>query len=141
MIIQTEHHVIVKKNIAICFSTKLTYLAAITNQSGNRAKIVTLTKCRPTSAVVYRCIGVTHFKVMGSCCVTPCATTSNIAERITDLKSVAGNDGIHFTAAAYQNLANRTIGCLKTSLVSPNKTSRQRATARYTYGSTDLQSF
>jgi hypothetical protein len=56
-----------------------------------------------------------------SCCIMPCATTSNIAERITELKSVAGNDGIHFTAAGYQDMGNRTIGCLKTLIVPDSK--------------------
>jgi hypothetical protein len=65
------------------------------------------------------------FKVMDSCCTTPCETTSNIAKWITELNSVAGNDGIHFTAANYKNLANRTIGCLKTLLAAPQRISKQ----------------
>jgi hypothetical protein len=68
---------------------------------------------------------VTNFKVMDSCCVTSCSTTSPINERLTELKSVSNSDGIHFNADGYKNLASRTTDCLKTLLNKPSKPTKQ----------------
>jgi hypothetical protein len=69
--------------------------------------------------------GVTDFKVVDSCCVTPCSTTSNIIERLDELKNVTNSDRTHFNAAGYKNLATRTIGCLKTLVSKPKKATSQ----------------
>ncbi len=58
--------------------------------------------------------GVTNFKVLDVGCVTDGATTANISEKLADLKKVSASDGVHFTPLGYQNLARRTVNCLKT---------------------------
>jgi lysophospholipase L1-like esterase len=60
--------------------------------------------------------GIKNFKVLDSCCTTACATTANTKSRLTDLKSVTAKDGIHYVAAGYQNLAARSLSCLRTIL-------------------------
>ncbi len=63
--------------------------------------------------------GVKNFKVLDTCCTTTCATTANMKTRLLDLKTVTVQDGVHYVAAGYRNLANRSISCLKTLLESP----------------------
>jgi hypothetical protein len=58
--------------------------------------------------------GVTNFKVLDVCCVTQGATKASLSEKLVDLQKVSANDGVHFTAIGYQNLARRSVNCLKT---------------------------
>jgi hypothetical protein len=60
--------------------------------------------------------GIKNFKVLDSCCTTACTTTANTKNRLTNLKSVTAKDGIHYVAAGYQNLAVRSLSCLRTLL-------------------------
>ncbi len=60
--------------------------------------------------------GIKNFKVLVSCCTTACTTTANTKSRLTNLKSVTAKDGIHYVAAGYQNLAARSLSCLRTLL-------------------------
>jgi lysophospholipase L1-like esterase len=68
-------------------------------------------------------LGVVNFKVMDSCCVTACSTTANISDRLKELGRVYNSDGVHFNADGHTNLAQRTIGCLRTLLSTPRKKS------------------
>jgi hypothetical protein len=43
----------------------------------------------------------------------------------TKRTSVCNNDGIHFTAVGYRNLASRTLGCLKSLVSNPKKKTSQ----------------
>jgi hypothetical protein len=61
--------------------------------------------------------GLTNFKVLDVCCATTCTPTSNLPDRINSLRNVFAEDGVHFTPNGYNNLAKRTIGCLKTLLL------------------------
>jgi hypothetical protein len=63
--------------------------------------------------------GVTNFKVLDACCTTTCATTANTKTRLTDLKSVYAGDGVHFVAEGYQNLAARSLVCIRALLSAP----------------------
>jgi hypothetical protein len=60
--------------------------------------------------------GITNFKVMDSCCVTSAPTTASIDMRLSELKKVCSNDGIHFVDAGYKNMASRVTDCLKTMM-------------------------
>jgi hypothetical protein len=60
--------------------------------------------------------GIKNFEVLDSCCTTACTTTANTKSRLTNLKSVTAKDGIHYVAAGYQNLAARSLSCLRTLL-------------------------
>jgi hypothetical protein len=71
-----------------------------------------------------RCLvqnGLTNFKVLDVCCATTCTTTSNLPDRINGLRNVFAEDGVHLTPNGYNNLAKRTISCLKTLLVEKPK--------------------
>jgi hypothetical protein len=65
--------------------------------------------------------GITKFKVMDTCCITTCAPTENIPARLAELEKVTARDGIHFVKKGKQNLALRTISCLKTMLTVEKK--------------------
>ncbi len=67
--------------------------------------------------------GITDFKVMDTCCTTACAPTENIPARLVELKKVAVKDGIHLAEKRRQNLALRTISCLKTMVTVQKKIS------------------
>ncbi len=69
--------------------------------------------------------GVTNFKVLDVCCVTLGATTASITEKLADLQTVSASEGVHFTAFGYQNLARRTINCLKTIREEKPKSARK----------------
>jgi hypothetical protein len=68
--------------------------------------------------------GVTNFKVLDACCTTTCATTANTKTRLTDLKNVFAGDGVHFVAAGYQNLAARSLVCIRALLSAPPRASK-----------------
>jgi lysophospholipase L1-like esterase len=55
------------------------------------------------------------------CCATTCTTTSNLPDRINGLRNIFAEDGVHLTPNGYNNLAKRTISCLKTLLVEKPK--------------------
>jgi hypothetical protein len=63
--------------------------------------------------------GITKFKVFDTCCTTSCATTANAKTRLTDLKNVTAKDGLHYVAAGYQNLATRSLSCLRSLTSAP----------------------
>jgi hypothetical protein len=65
--------------------------------------------------------------VLDTCCTTTCVTTANTKTRLSDLKMVTAKDGVHYVAAGYRNLANRSISCLKTLLDSPPREERPRS--------------
>jgi hypothetical protein len=69
--------------------------------------------------------GLTNFKVLDVGCVTQCTTTASILERLNERRNVFAEDGIHFTANGYNNLAKRTIGRLKTLLTEKPKVVRK----------------
>jgi hypothetical protein len=78
-----------------------------------------------------RCLvqnGLTNFKVLDVCCATTCTTTSNLTERLTALRGVLAEDGVHFTPPGYNNLAKRTVSCLKTLL-----TEKPKVTKKHTF--------
>ncbi len=60
-------------------------------------------------------------KVLDVCCVTQCTTTASILERLKEFRNVFAEDGIHYTPNGYNNLAKRTIGCLRTLLTEKPK--------------------
>jgi hypothetical protein len=68
--------------------------------------------------------GVTNFKVLDACCTTTCATTANTKTRLTDLKSVYAGDGVHFVAEGYQNLAARSLVCIRALLSAPPRSTK-----------------
>ncbi len=70
-------------------------------------------------------LGLTNFKVLDACCVTTGATTASVPERLADLKTVTAADGIHFTETGYNNLARRTVSCLKTIMTEKPKIARK----------------
>ncbi len=63
--------------------------------------------------------GITNFKVLDACCTTNCATTANTKTRLTDLRNVTAKNGVHYVAAGYQNLAARSLTCLRSLLSEP----------------------
>ncbi len=69
--------------------------------------------------------GITNFKVLDACCTTSCATTANTKTRLTDLKKVTAKDGVHYVAAGYQNLATRSLSCLRSLLSAPPRQFKQ----------------
>jgi hypothetical protein len=69
--------------------------------------------------------GLTNFKVLDVCCATTCTTTSNLSERLNALRGVPAEDGVHFTPNGYNNLAKRTISCLKTLLTEKPKVAKK----------------
>jgi hypothetical protein len=71
--------------------------------------------------------GVKNFKVLDTGCTTTCATTANTKTRLAALKTVTAKDGVHYVAAGYRNLANRSISCLKTLLESPLREEQPRS--------------
>jgi hypothetical protein len=71
-------------------------------------------------------LGVSNFKVMDTCCVTPVATTATIGERLAELKKVSSGDGIHFTADGYKHMASRVSECLKSLAGKPAKIAKQK---------------
>jgi hypothetical protein len=78
-----------------------------------------------------RCLvqnGLTNFKVLDVCCATTCTTTSNLTERLNALRGVLAEDGVHFTPTGYNNLAKRTVSCLKTLL-----TEKPKVTKKHTF--------
>jgi hypothetical protein len=69
-------------------------------------------------------MGIKNFKVMDSCCTTTCSPTANTAARLKELRKVTEKDGIHFTQAGYQNLADRCMVCIRALLVNHGKEER-----------------
>jgi hypothetical protein len=69
--------------------------------------------------------GLTNFKVLDVCCVTLGATTASILERLTELRTVSAGDGVHFNSNGYQNLAQRTISCLRSIMTEKPKSARK----------------
>jgi hypothetical protein len=69
--------------------------------------------------------GVTNFKVLDVGCVTEGATTASLSEKLVDLKKVSAKDGVHFTALGYQNLARRSVNCLRSLKAEKPKTVRK----------------
>ncbi len=67
----------------------------------------------------------TNFKVLDVCCATTCTTTSNLSERLNALRGVLAEDGVHLTPNGYNNLAKRTISCLKTLLTEKPKVAKK----------------
>ncbi len=80
--------------------------------------------------------GIKNFKVLDACCTTACATTANTKSRLTDLKNVTAKDGIHYVAAGYQNLAARSLSCLRSLLSEPPRQSKQVSHFRRGFRST-----
>jgi hypothetical protein len=54
------------------------------------------------------------------------ATTASIPERLTELRSVSAGDGIHFNSNGYQNLAQRTVSCLRSIMTEKPKPKNAR---------------
>jgi hypothetical protein len=79
--------------------------------------------------------GLTNFKVLDACCVTMCATTASISDRLNELRNVAAGDGVHFNANGYQNLAQRTISCLRSIMTEKPKSARKHTFFRRGYRS------
>jgi hypothetical protein len=69
--------------------------------------------------------GLTNFKVLDACCVTNCATTASISDRLNELRNVVAGDGVHFNAHGYQNLAQRTVSCLRSVMTEKPKSARK----------------
>jgi hypothetical protein len=71
--------------------------------------------------------GIKNFKVLDTCCTTTCATTANTKTRLSELKTVTARNGVHYVAAGYRNLANRSISCLKSMLGGPPREEKPRS--------------
>jgi hypothetical protein len=71
--------------------------------------------------------GVKNFKVLDTCCTTTCATTANTKTRLSELKTVTAKDGVHYVAAGYRNLANRSISCLNSLLEGPSREEKPKS--------------
>jgi hypothetical protein len=54
-------------------------------------------------------LGIKRCLVMDSCCVADCPTTANTLSRLEALKRVCVQDGVHFTAEGYNNLASSIL--------------------------------
>ncbi len=65
--------------------------------------------------------GISDFKVLDSCCVTTCSPNSNLPERLESLRVVTREDGVHYSAEGYRNLATRAIKCITDMAVAPVK--------------------
>ncbi len=68
-----------------------------------------------------------NFRVMDSCCTTPCTSTSNTVNRISELKKVTFKDGIHFIEQGYKNLAENCVASLRALLSTTSERTRGRA--------------
>jgi hypothetical protein len=53
-------------------------------------------------------------------------TTAGIREQLQELRKVMSEDGVHFSAHGYSNLANRSICCLKTIMTDRPKSQKNR---------------
>jgi hypothetical protein len=71
--------------------------------------------------------GLSNFKVLDSCCMTDCAATASIPERIASLKKTTWSDGVHLTSEGYKYLAQRAIACLKGLIYNPKTKTKKSA--------------
>jgi hypothetical protein len=72
--------------------------------------------------------GLTSFKVMDICCMTDCAKTANITERLRSLRSIMAKDDTHFVCDGYKNLAERCFACLRQISDNPKRTVQKNVT-------------
>ncbi len=70
--------------------------------------------------------GLTNFKVLDSCCVTNCATTANLPERLEGLQKVTLGDGTHFSRDGYSNLARRAFDCIGRMTAKPKHADKKK---------------
>jgi hypothetical protein len=70
--------------------------------------------------------GLKDFKVLDFCCVTSCSPTANIPERLECLRRVTREDGVHFSAEGYRNLAGRAVDCLNSIMAAPRKVCKKQ---------------
>ncbi len=63
---------------------------------------------------------------MAFCCTTVCPPppTANIPERLPEMRKVTAQDGVHFVATGYKNLALHSMGFIKKLLKEPTKVSK-----------------
>jgi hypothetical protein len=69
------------------------------------------------------CIWSKKFKVMDTCCATPCTATADISTCLRELRQARAKDGVHFVHAGYKNLAERCLSSLHTLRNMPVKSS------------------
>jgi lysophospholipase L1-like esterase len=70
--------------------------------------------------------GLTNFKVLDSCCVTNCATTANLPERLEGLQKITLGDGTHFSRDGYRNLARRALDCIGRMAEMPRQAAKKK---------------
>ncbi len=54
-------------------------------------------------------LGIKRCRVLDSCCVADCPTIANTLSRLEARKKVSAQDGVHFTADGYTNMANAIL--------------------------------
>jgi hypothetical protein len=69
--------------------------------------------------------GITHFRVMDTCCTTDCHPTATAKDRLVPLRSATAKDGVHFIATGYKILADRCVSCLRKILSSEPRPRRE----------------
>ncbi len=84
--------------------------------------------CNVLIKVVSDC-GTRNTRVVDSCPVTKCRSTDNLAVRLTNLKVVASDDGVHYTKAGLLNMASICISTLR-SVLARAKNSASTATKK-----------
>jgi lysophospholipase L1-like esterase len=70
--------------------------------------------------------GLTNLKVFDSCCVTNCATTANLPERLEGLQKVMLADGTHFSQDGYSNPARRALDCIGRMASMPKQVDKKK---------------
>jgi hypothetical protein len=54
-------------------------------------------------------VNLSAFRVLDSCCIADCETTSNIETRLNSLQKVNSADGVHYLAEGYRNLVKSCL--------------------------------
>ncbi len=54
-------------------------------------------------------LGLTHCRILDTCCVTDCIPTATVDTRVEALKAVTANDGVHYTDTGYDCMVKNIV--------------------------------